>query len=363
MKDVLQDIVVHMQSSHYKNEEHIRLGVVCRLLIELGWDIWHPRAMFPELPANSKEDATRVDLALFMPPQFLRPAVFIEIKAAGKLMPSLGLAEMQLRDYNRNNQADISVLTDGRHWRFYLSSAAGEFSDKCFEKIDFLEGPGVLTDVELALDAFLSMKALESGSAVDEAKKYLKRSDTDRVMYEVLPLAQRDVDEDPSVSLVDCFLTRCAERGADCTRDKAIDFIKVTKSRLATGGAVAAKGVSRPDSFVSTTQTTGPNATTAIREASRLQLVNKRGANAEGEYRAARFVVFKDSIAAPSTEGFKGTYRILRTRLEAEGVLVSDSLGHQTHKLSSDYEFSSASAAASVFCGRSANDGEWKNNL
>lgn len=36
MKDVLQDIVVHMQSSHYKNEEHIRLGVVCRLLIELG---------------------------------------------------------------------------------------------------------------------------------------------------------------------------------------------------------------------------------------------------------------------------------------------------------------------------------------
>lgn len=183
-------------------------------------------------------------------------------------------------------------------------------------------------------------------------------------MYEVLSLAQRDVDEDLSVSLVDCFLIRCAELGADCTRDTAIDFIKVTKSRLAIGGAVAAKGASRSDSSLSTTQTTGPNAKTTIRDASRLRLVNKRDANAEGVHRAARFVVFKGSIAAPSTEGFKGTYRILRTQLEAEGVLVSDSyLGHQTHKLSRDYEFSSASAAASVFCGRSANDSEWKNNL
>ena len=361
MKDVLQDIVVHMQALHYNNEEHIRLGVVCRLLVELGWDIWHPRAMRPELPANSKEDATRVDLALFMPPQFLRPAVFIEIKAAGKLMPSLGFAETQLRDYNRNNQADISVLTDGRYWRFYLSSAAGEFSYKCFEKIDLLDGLGALTDFELALDAFLSKKALESGSAVDEAKKYLKRSDTDRVMYEVLPLAQRDVDEDPSVSFVDCFLIRCAERGADCTRDSAINFIKDTRARPAVGVTVAAKGASKFDSFLAANQTTGLNAKATTRDDSRLRLVNKRGANAEGVYRLGRFVVFKDSISAPSTAGFQGTYRTLRSQLETEGVLVSEGrLGLQTHKLSRDYEFSSASAAASVFCGRSANDGEWK---
>ncbi len=361
MKDVLQDIVVHMQSLHYTNEEHIRLGVVCRLLVELGWDIWNPRAVRPEHSANSKEDATRVDLALFMPPQFVRPAVFIEIKAAGKLMPSLGLAETQLRDYNRNNQADISVLTDGRYWRFYLSSAAGVFSDKCFEKIDLLDGPGALTDAELALDAFLSMQALESGSAVEEAKKYLKRSDTDRVMYQVLPLAQRDVDEDPSVSLVDCFLIRCAEHGADCTRDTAINFIKVTRARGGIGVIVAAQGASKFDVSLAAIQTNGLNTKATIQDDTRLRLVNKRGANAEGMSRSGRFVVFKDSISAPSTAGFKDTYRILRTQLEAEGILVSESrLGLQTHKLSRDYEFSSASAAASVFCGRQANGGEWK---
>ena len=359
MKNTLLDIAGHLRASNYKNEEHVRVGVVCRLLSELGWDIWNPRAVVPELPATPKEDSTRVDLALFMPPQFIRPAVFIEVKAVGRLLPALDSAEIQLRDYNRNNQADISVLTDGRYWRFYLAQAAGEFSRKCFEKIDLLETDDALTDAELALDAFLSMKAHQSGTAVDEAKKYLKRTDTERVMFEALPFAQRDAGEDPTVSLVECFLVRCNEQGADCSLDQAIHFIKAAKSR---SEIMPVRERNVGVGVVSHTSAKNSVPSQSFRrEEGRLRLTNKRGANAEGEFRSNRFIVFKDSISAPTTDGFQGSYRDLRSQLEEAGQLVPElRSGIQVCRLTKDYEFNSASAAASVFCGRSANDGEWK---
>ena len=197
MNDALQDVVFRLKANQYKNEEHVRLGVVYRLLKELNWDIWNPQEVCAEFQAIRREDATRVDIALFLEPTLNRPDVFIEVKALGKLMPALDAAEIQLRDYNRDNQAAISILTDGRLWRFYLSNASGEFSRRCFEEIDLLAGDTSLGDAELTLDAFLSKQGIQSGSAVDDAKKYLKRTDVDRIMDDLLPLARRDAEESP----------------------------------------------------------------------------------------------------------------------------------------------------------------------
>ena len=63
------------------------------------------------------EDQTKVDLALILPPN--APSVFIEIKALGKFKGNIGAIERQLRDYNRNNTAMFTILTDGQTWRFY----------------------------------------------------------------------------------------------------------------------------------------------------------------------------------------------------------------------------------------------------
>lgn len=281
----------------------------------------------------------------------------------GKLIPMLDAAEIQLRDYNRDNQAAISILTDGRYWRLYLSNASGEFSRRCFEHIDLL-GSGVpLGDAELTLDAFLSRHAIQSGVAVEDAKKYLKRTDVERIMYEVLPVAQRDAEDDPSVSLADCFLTRCHERGADCTRDQALVFIKAAKTRI----------LSTPSANVSRAATTAvrqPNKSSPTIAAAnggeghknRLRLNSKRGARAEGvASETGRFVVFADSVAAVVSDGFSGGYRNLRAQLENDRTLVPTTQnGSAAFLLSRDYEFSSSSAAASIFCGRSANGGEWK---
>ncbi len=80
--------------------------------------------------------------------------MFIEIKAIGKLDTDLVKYEVQLRDYNRNNTAPFSIITDGREWRFHYSQTGGEFSQKCFKVIDLLDD--AIADSALSLYAFLS---------------------------------------------------------------------------------------------------------------------------------------------------------------------------------------------------------------
>ena len=363
MNDALENIVLRLKANQYKNEEHVRLGVVYRLLKELNWDIWNPQEVCAEFQAIRREDATRVDIALFLEPTLNRPDVFIEVKALGKLMPALDAAEIQLRDYNRDNQAAISILTDGRLWRFYLSNASGEFSRRCFEEIDLLAGDTSLGDAELTLDAFLSKQGIQSGSAVDDAKKYLKRTDVERIMDDLLPLARRDAEENPAISLVDCFLTRCRDRGADCTRDQAIAFIKNAKAN--TSSVSAGNILKTPVALVRQSKKTSPfivAVNVGGESKNRLRLNNKRGATAEGVLSGTgRFVVFSNSVAAAVSSGFSGGYRNLRSQLENDGTFVPiDRGGLDLLLLTRDYEFSSASAAASVLCGRSANGGEWK---
>ena len=365
MKVALQDIVSRLSDNQYKNEEHIRLGVVYRLLRELGWDIWNPQEVCTEFQAIRREDATRVDVALFLQPLLKRPDVFIEVKALGRLMPTqmLNAAEIQLRDYNRDNQAAISILTDGQHWRFYLSNASGEFFRRCFEQIDLLESDLSVGDAELTLDAFLSKAAIHSGMAVEDAKKYLKRTDVERIMYEALPFAQRDAEDDPAVSLVDCFLARCSERGADSRRDQALAFIKNAKMKISSAplGNISRTAIAPVQQLEKTFIALAPTIASAGSK-NRLRLNNRRGASAEGvASEAGRFVVFANSTAAVVSDGFSGGYRNLRLQLESDGTLVRTSLnGLDAFLLSRDYQFSSSSAAASVFCGRSANGGEWK---
>ena len=371
MKEILVDVISRLKHGDYKNEEHVRLSLVCRVLEHLGWDIWNPRELFPEFAAMPQEDASRVDVALFMPPQLLRPAVFIEVKTVGKLVSTIQSAELQLRNYNRNNQADISVLTDGQIWRFYLSSASGEFSDKCFEKLDLCASDVSLDDLELAFDTFLSKEAVQSGKAVEEARIYLKRTDAERIMYDMLPIAQRDIEEDPTLSLIECFIKRCTERGAECPRDKAIRFIKDARHRQIPTTTHNPAAVTQPTRAVSNVpQPTDaqiqkrPTEQPSIDQI--LTLKNQRGTQASGKKMPSRrFVVFADSTAAEATSSFKednGRAYQTHSGLIKMGILIpEDREGNRVYRLIRDHEFNSSSSAASVFMGTSASGPrEWK---
>jgi len=220
MKETLADIRKKLQEKAYKNEEHVRLSLVSRLLEKLGWNIWDTCQVNAEFVPTPTEDNKKVDLALFLKQE--APAVFFEMKAAGSIF-DLAQVEQQLRNYNRDITAQFCVITDGRTWRFYYSQAAGEFAKKCFKTVDMVSDN--LDDLERTLQAFLGKQSIEDGSAVEQAQALLKLNQKQRAMEECLPEARRRVQETPFPSLPTALAELLKERGYPVSPEEAKDFV------------------------------------------------------------------------------------------------------------------------------------------
>lgn len=223
MKTVIQDIRSKLESDSYQNEEHVRLSLVSRILLELGWDIWNPQEVNTEYTVVPQEDYTRVDMALFLN-KYTPPSVYIEIKSVGKVDFELNKIEKQLRDYNRNNTSMFTVLTDGRKWRFYYSQTGGEFSHKCFKIIDLLKDES--EDIEASFFTFLSKAEIASENAKKEAESYLQLSQKQRALEDALPKARRLTLESPYPSLPDALIKIVSSAGFHVEENEAIQFIQ-----------------------------------------------------------------------------------------------------------------------------------------
>jgi hypothetical protein len=356
LKNILENIIERLKKGDYKNEEHVRLSLVLRILFELGWDIWNPQEVNSEFFVVPNEDRSRVDLALFLQP-YWKPTIFIEIKAVGKLLQYLLNIEIDVRNYNRNNTAPMSIITDGQYWRFYLSSAGGEFSSKCFEKIDLLDENKSLDDLQLVFDSFLSKEALVNGQAIEDAKIYHRRTEKERFVIEALPAARKDAEDDPTTSLVDCLIKRCLEYGFEISKDEAAAFIRNNRSI-----SVATRTSNLSDRKAANSSITVPKniPLTKGNNINLKHLESKRGAKATGyELPNRRFIVLKDSVATKDTMEFLGDSNSkIRTDLIDSGIFNKTSNGYV---LNQDYEFNTSSQAACVFLGCSASGPrEWK---
>ena len=221
MREILEDILKKLNDKAYRNEEHVRLSLVSRILQELDWDLWNPNEVNSEFPVVPNEDQSRVDLALFLTPYV--PSVFVEIKAVGKLEGDIGHIEQQLRDYNRNNTALFSVISDGRKWRFYYSQTGGEFSQKCFRTLDLIEDD--IEDVELTLHTFLSKSEIHNGNAKVAAEGYLRLNQKQRAMEDALSKARRMILEPPYPTLLGAIVQLVTEAGFSISEKEAARFI------------------------------------------------------------------------------------------------------------------------------------------
>lgn len=247
MNDIIKDIKHKLNNSAYTNEEHVRLSLVSRVLQSLGWNIWDPSEVNTEFVAVPQEDQSRVDVALFT--NTFSPTIFIEVKAVGKLSGNLRNIERQLRDYNRNNTALFSIITDGRHWRFYYSQTGGEFSQKCFKVLDLVIDS--IDDIETFLHAFLSKSEVLNGNAMHDAENYLKLSRKQRAMEDALPRARRLILESPFPSLPQALVKLTSEAGYPVTTEEASTFIKEsaeeTRERLDTSRIVDTEIISNSE--------------------------------------------------------------------------------------------------------------------
>jgi hypothetical protein len=222
MHEILLDIQQRLRRKEYKNEEHVRLSLVARVVQELGWDIWNPTEVFTEFKATKKEDHTRVDVALFTR-DFEDTAIFIECKGVGAFATDLAAVERQLRDYNRDHTALFTIITDGRHWRFYFSFTSGEFKDKLFCKFD-LQQDG-LEEIAGYLDTFLRRDNITNHSARHKAEAYLMLGKKERAMQDVLPDAQKLVSQPPFPSLPEAMVQLLAAKVLTITPAEAQAFL------------------------------------------------------------------------------------------------------------------------------------------
>ena len=222
MRDILTDIRAKLSAGLYTNEEHVRLSLVARILQGLGWDIWSPREVNTEFVAAPDEDKTKVDVALFL--NTAEPSVFIEVKAPGKIRrESLPDFERQLRDYNRNNTALVSILTDGQVWRFYYSQTGGDFSGKKVDEFDLRKDN--LDDIAAKLLTFLGKDEIAHGKTREAAEKIIQLSKKEQALREALPEARRLTNQPPFQRLPDALVQLVVKQGFEVSCKEAEDFI------------------------------------------------------------------------------------------------------------------------------------------
>lgn len=225
--ETIDDICSKLSEGIYFNEEHVRVCIVLRVLSDLGWDIWNPSEVNTEFKPVRYEDATRVDVALFC--NSISPAVFIEVKAVGRIGNELPRIEQQLRDYNRNNTAEFSIITDGQKWFLYYSQTGGEFSQKRFKDFDLLEEE--TEDAARFLQLFLSKEKVSNGEAKQEATTYLRLSQRQRALEDCLPKARRISQEPPFPRLPESLVTLTRQAGFEITEQEATSFILEASAR------------------------------------------------------------------------------------------------------------------------------------
>jgi hypothetical protein len=211
----------------FKNEEHVRVAIVCRIVQELGWNIWNPEEVNLEFIPVPDEDKTKVDVALMCTP--LRPDVFIEVKGFGQIRGRLNDIERQLRDYNRNNTALFSIITDGAEWRFYYSQTGGEFSKKCFKVMNILRES--VEDLDLNFKTLLKKTEIQNGNAERQAISYLRLTQKQRLMEDLLPEARRKALESPFPPLPKALVDLVMEQGGEVNFEDAAAFISEFQER------------------------------------------------------------------------------------------------------------------------------------
>lgn len=221
MNDTLLDIREKLKNNYFQNEEHVKLSLVARILFELGWNIWNPLEVNSEFKVVPKEDSTKVDIALFLN-KYFPPSVFIEIKSVGKIDRELAKIEEQLRDYNRNNTAQFSIITDGRKWKFYYSQTGGEFSEKCFESIDIMKDD--IIDIIESFNIFLSKENINNDSAKIEAERLLKLNQKQRALEDAFPKAKRMISDPPFPSLPEALVDVVSKSGFNISLEEAKSF-------------------------------------------------------------------------------------------------------------------------------------------
>lgn len=187
----LADITARLRQGRFPNEQAISQGIVLRVLQELGWDTWDTSVVWPEYQTGQG----RADFALCHPAS--KPAIFIEVKQPGKAEDSV----RQALEYAFHTGVPFIVLTDGKTWSFYLPAEQGSYEDRRVYKLDLFERPAV--EAAESLHRYLARSRVESGEALETARKEYRSRNRRSQARAAVPEAWRELVEKGNEDLVD----------------------------------------------------------------------------------------------------------------------------------------------------------------
>lgn len=212
----------------YPSEEAVSVQIVLPVLGHLGWDIYNSEYVYPQYPL----ERLKVDYGLKISrgkQEGLR--CIIEVKAEGNLD-----ADHQLFQYAFLAGAPLAVLTDGRHWRFYLPMVPGKFEERLVRTLDFEKHSH--EEITAGLVRYLSFENTRSG----KARKNAERDHNQRI---------RSIETKKNISVAWRDLL-------DGSSDKLVTLLIEETSRISSGYAPARVDV---EEFLR-----NPNEVKAVRE-------------------------------------------------------------------------------------------------
>ncbi len=157
LKNTLTHILEHKRQLADANEATTQQYVVLPILRALGWDDTHLAAM--EVVPEYQVGSGRADYALYVK-HSESPVVLIECKRWNE---PIARHEEQICFYAYSGNIPLAIITNGRHWRFYLPHwRASSLADRIFCEIDIADQYSAVSDLERYL--------LKSNIASDEAE-------------------------------------------------------------------------------------------------------------------------------------------------------------------------------------------------
>jgi len=206
LETTLADITARLRQNRFRNEQAISQGIVLRVFQELGWDTWDTGVVWPEYQTGEG----RADFALCHPPS--KPTIFTEVKQPGKAEDAV----RQALEYAFHSGVPFVVLTDGRTWSFYLPAEQGSYEDRRVYKLDLYERPP--GEAAAALHRYLDRARVESGEALEAARKEYRSRNRRSQAQAAIPEAWRELVEKGDELLVE-MLTSAVESKAGVRPD------------------------------------------------------------------------------------------------------------------------------------------------
>jgi hypothetical protein len=205
MKKEIVDFIKDLKSNKKLDkfdEASTKQAVVLRLFSFLGWDIFNVDEVYPDYSVNSYS----VSYALRAKNT---NKIFVEVKRVHEKLENF---QTPLLKFASSEKVDISILTDGVLWWFYLPKSAGNSQEKWFYSVDLLKQKED-TFVPQLID-LLGKNNVVKGKALKAANS-LNQNKNQKIASNIIPEAWNKIISQPNMIFVE-LLRESTEKISGC---------------------------------------------------------------------------------------------------------------------------------------------------